>query len=151
MKIEKGTLVTLEYELYVDGFDGELIESIIADEPAVFLCGHEEMLETFEEKLIGLQAGDSFKFSLTKEQAYGDDDEEAFAEFPKDVFIEGDDSELPEIGDYVPMEDEDGIVFDGIAIEITDDYVIIDFNHPLAGEDLYFTGKVIKVEEVPAE
>jgi FKBP-type peptidyl-prolyl cis-trans isomerase SlyD len=49
------------------------------------------------------------------------------------------------------MEDEDGTVFDGVAIEITDDFVIIDFNHPLAGEDLYFTGKIIKVEDAPVE
>ncbi|MBN2776063.1 MAG: FKBP-type peptidyl-prolyl cis-trans isomerase [Bacteroidales bacterium] len=150
MEIKNGTLVTLEYDLYVEGFDGELIESVTSDEPAVFLCGNEEMLETFEEKLIGLKAGDSFKFSLTKEQAYGDEDDEAYAEFPKDVFTDGD-GQLPEVGDYVPMEDEDGTVFDGVAIEITDDFVIIDFNHPLAGEDLYFTGKIIKVEDAPAE
>lgn len=147
MKIQKNSLVTLEYDLYVDGYDGELIESIQSDEPAIFVVGNEEMLETFEEKLIGLQAGDQFKFSLTKDEAYGDEDEEAFAEFPKDIFLEGKDATLPEEGDYVPMEDEDGTVFDGIAIEITDDFVVIDFNHPLAGEDLYFTGKIIKVEE----
>ncbi len=151
MKIQNGTLVTIEYDLYVDGFDGELIESIKADEPAIFLVANEEMLETFEEKLIGLEAGDTFKFSLSKEEAYGDEDEEAVAEFPKDVFLEEDDSKLPEVGDYIPMEDESGTVFDGVAIEITEDYVVIDFNHPLAGESLYFTGKVLKVEEAKAE
>ncbi|PLX05804.1 MAG: peptidylprolyl isomerase [Marinilabiliales bacterium] len=147
MKIQKNSLVTLEYDLYVDDYDGELIESVKSDEPAVFVVGGEEMLETFEEKLIGLKAGDVFKFSLSKDEAYGDEDEEAIAEFPKDIFLEDDDAKLPEVGDYVPMEDEDGTVFDGIAIEITKEFVVIDFNHPLSGEDLYFTGKILKVEE----
>jgi len=145
MKIEKGKLVSITYDLYVDGYDGELIESAKEKEPAIFLCGEGEMLETFEEKLLGLQEGDSFKFMLSKDEAYGDEDEDAIAEFPYDIF-ENDKEGIPEIGDYVPMEDEDGTVFDGVAIEVNKDSVIIDFNHPLAGEDLYFTGKVIKVE-----
>lgn len=148
MKVENGKLVTIVYDLYVDGFEGELIESIKDKEPAIFLCGEGEMLETFEEKLVGMEVGQTFKFSLTKEEAYGEEDEEAFAEFPLDVFKD-DDGGLPEIGDYVPMEDEDGTVFDGVAIEITEDMVVIDFNHPLAGEDLYFSGKIVKVENAP--
>jgi FKBP-type peptidyl-prolyl cis-trans isomerase SlyD len=71
MKIANGKLVTIVYDLYVDGFDGELIESVKETEPAVFLFGAGEMLETFEEKLMGLQAGAAFKFSLTKVDAYG--------------------------------------------------------------------------------
>ena len=145
MKAAEGKLVTIIYDLYVDGFDGELIESVKETEPLTFLIGDGEMLETFEEKLSGLNEGDSFKFQLTKDEAYGEEDEDAIVEFPKSTFSE--DGGIPEVGDYVPMEDEDGTVFDGVAIEITDDFVVIDFNHPLAGEDLYFEGKVIKVEE----
>lgn len=145
MKIENGKLVTISYSLYVDGFNGELIETVTEAEPAVFLFGAGEMLESFEEKLKGLSAGDSFKFSLKKDEAYGDEDPEAIVEFPKTMFID-DQQGIPEIGDYVPMEDEDGNVFDGVAIDVTDDVVIIDFNHPLASEDLYFVGKVITVE-----
>lgn len=148
MKVANGKLVTIIYDLNVDGFDGELIESIQEAEPALFLCGEGEMLETFEAKLVGMQVGDTFKFTLTKEEAYGDEDEEAYAEFPLDVFRD-DEGGLPEIGDYVPMEDEDGTVFDGIAIEINEDHIVIDFNHPLAGEDLYFSGKIVKVEDAP--
>src|SRR5690554_3073615 len=102
MKVENGKLVTIIYDLNVDSYDGELIESIKEDEPAIFLCGAGEMLETFEEKLIGLKEGDSFKFSLTKDQAYGDEDEDAIAEFPIDIFEE-DEEGVPEVGDYVPM------------------------------------------------
>jgi FKBP-type peptidyl-prolyl cis-trans isomerase SlyD len=83
---------------------------------------------------------------LTKDQAYGDEDEDAIAEFPIDIFEE-DEEGVPEVGDYVPMEDEEGNIFDGIVIEIENDTVVLDFNHPLAGEDLFFVGKVIKIED----
>ncbi len=116
---------------------------------AFFLLGEDEMLETFEEKLQEFKEGDEFKFVLTKDEAYGDEDEDAVVEFPKNTF--GEDDKMPEVGDYVPMEDEDGTVFDGTVYEITDDSIFIDFNHPLAGEDLYFTGKIIKVEDAPSE
>ncbi|MDR2009837.1 MAG: FKBP-type peptidyl-prolyl cis-trans isomerase [Bacteroidales bacterium] len=149
MKVAKGKLITIIYDLYVDGFDEELIESVTEKEPLIFLLGEDEMLETFEEKLLELKEGDEFKFVLTKDEAYGDEDEDAIVEFPKSTFNE--DGELPEVGDYVPMEDEDGTVFDGTAIEITNDSVVIDFNHPLAGEDLYFVGKVLKVEDAPSK
>jgi FKBP-type peptidyl-prolyl cis-trans isomerase SlyD len=149
MKVEKGKLITITYDLYLDGFDGELIESVNEKEPLIFLLGEDEMLETFEEKLQEFKEGDEFKFVLTKDEAYGDEDEDAVVEFPKSTF--GEDDKMPEVGDYVPMEDEDGTVFDGTVYEITDDSIFIDFNHPLAGEDLYFTGKIIKVEDAPSK
>jgi FKBP-type peptidyl-prolyl cis-trans isomerase SlyD len=145
MKAENGKLISIAYKLYVDDFDGELIESVQEDAPLKLLFGEGEMLETFEEKLLNLKEGDSFKFVLTKDEAYGDEDEDAIVEFPKEMFTEND-GKLPEIGDYTPMEDEDGTVYDGIAIDITNDFVIVDFNHPLAGEDLYFEGKILKIE-----
>lgn len=145
MKAENGKQVSIIYDLHVDGFNGELIESVKESEPAKFLFGEGEMLETFEDKLRGLNEGDNFKFVLPKDEAYGDEDEDSIVEFPKNMFTEN--GELPEIGDYTPMEDEDGTVFDGITIDITDDFVIVDFNHPLAGEDLYFEGKILKVED----
>ena len=151
MKIEKGKLVSLEYDLYVEDYNGELIESIKDNEPAMFLCGEGEMLESFEAKLMGMKAGDKFKFSLSKAEAYGEEEADAFAEFPKEIFLSEENKELPEVGEYVPMQDEEGNSFDGIVADITDESLTVDFNHPLAGEDLFFVGKVLKVEEAPEE
>ncbi len=147
MKIENGKLVTLTYDLYLEGFDGELIESAGTENPLIFVFGNGDMLESFEDNLISKQKGDDFKFSLKKDQAYGEQTEEAIAEFPKDIFLQGENAELPKIGDHVPMEDNEGNKFDGIAAEITKDSVVIDFNHPLAGEDLFFTGKIVDVKD----
>jgi FKBP-type peptidyl-prolyl cis-trans isomerase SlyD len=146
MKIEKGKTVSLTYELFLDGFDGELVESVKTDNPLVFEFGNGDMLESFEEQLVNKVAGDEFKFSLDSAQAYGEEDEEAFAEFPKDLFLQGENTELPKEGDYVPMQDNEGNKFDGIVHEVKDEAIVIDFNHPLAGENLFFTGKIIDVK-----
>lgn len=147
MKIDDGKLVTLTYDLLLEGFDGELIESANEEKPLIFVFGNGDMLETFEDSIKDLKKGDEFKFSLSKDEAYGDISDDAIAEFPKDIFLQGEGAELPKVGDYVPMEDNEGNKFDGIASEIKKDAVVIDFNHPLAGEDLFFIGKVIDIAE----
>lgn len=147
MKIENGKLVTLTYDLFIKGFDDELIESATEEKPLVFVFGNGNMLETFEDSIKDKSKGEDFKFSLSKDEAYGDVSKEAVAEFPKDIFTQGENAKLPKVGDYVPMQDNEGNKFDGIAAEIKKDSVVIDFNHPLAGEDLYFIGKVIDVTE----
>jgi FKBP-type peptidyl-prolyl cis-trans isomerase SlyD len=54
-------------------------------------------------------------------------------------------------GDMVPMEDEDGNPLNGIILEIKENTVLVDFNHPLAGMDLHFTGRIIDVREPTAD
>ena len=83
---------------------------------------------------------------IPKDEAYGDIDEDLFIGFPKSEFIDETGAEdMPEEGDIVPMEDEDGIVMNAVVNEITDDHVILDFNPIYAGEDLYFIGKILDV------
>ncbi len=147
MKIEKGKIVNLTYDLHLNGFEGELVESTKPENPLVFVYGDGNMLESFESKIKDLSKGDNFKFSLSKDEAYGDEIEDAIAEFPKDVFLQEEMTELPKVGEHVPMQDAEGNRFDGIVTEIKDSSVVVDFNHPLAGEDLYFTGKIIDVKD----
>ena len=145
MKISNEKKVTFSYNLYLDGFNGELVDSADEKEPMSFVCGASDILESFEKNLIGLQAGDKFQFEIKKEDAYGEEDPEDVIEFPKSHF-EDEELENMEINDIIPMEDEDGVVFNSIIADITDDFVILNFNHPLAGEDLFFTGKILNVE-----
>ena len=74
MKIEKGTLVVLDYSLYADGPEGELIEETSGDEPFEFIFGMEEMLPKFEQALEGKAAGEAFKVAIKAEDAYGLED-----------------------------------------------------------------------------
>lgn len=149
MKIDRNSHVTLTYELRLDGAEGELIEQTGDETPLKFVFGAGKMLEMFEQKLEGLQAGDSFAFGLSADDAYGEMNPNAIVEIPKHIFMVNgkiDDNLLTE-GNSVPMQDAQGNRLNGLVLEVGEELVKMDFNHPLAGENLFFNGKVIEVRE----
>lgn len=149
MKIEAGRKVLVEYTLYLDNPEGEILEETSQEEPFVFTFKEEAMLDEFERRLEGLSVGDKFSFAVKCEDAYGPELEEAVVEFAKSLFeVDGvvDEEAIAE-GEVVDMEDDEGETHQGIVIETKDVSVVIDFNHPLAGCDLYFDGKVLEVSE----
>ncbi|MBQ9202128.1 MAG: FKBP-type peptidyl-prolyl cis-trans isomerase [Bacteroidales bacterium] len=152
MKIEDKKFVALSYDLYVGGEDGsepELMEKATEERPLTFVFGMGMMLDAFEAQLKDLAQGDSFDFVLPCAQAYGEYMEEHVAQLPKSIFeIDGKfDSQRIAVDQTVPMMTAEGQRLDGIVLEVGDEYVKMDFNHPLAGEDLHFIGKVLEVRE----
>ena len=148
-------VVTITYDLSVTDENQEkvLVESAEADAPMVFLFGHSGLPEEFETQLDGKSPGDSFEFSLTPEQAYGEYDEQALVEIPKEVFlIDGKlDEEMLQPGNFLPMADNEGNHMQAKVISIGDTAVQMDFNHPLAGMVMHFTGQVADVRDATAE
>jgi len=149
MEISRNKYVTVSYVLRLQGFEGEIVEETKEDQPLEFIFGTGRMLQMFEEKLDGLKAGDDFSFKLTADEAYGQINDEAKVDIPKNIFeVEGKiDEELIKVGNMVPMQDAQGNRLNGIVLDITDENVKMDFNHPLAGDDLYFAGAVKDVRE----
>lgn len=149
MKIERNRFVTLTYKLRLNGAEGELIEETGDEKPLEFVFGSGRMLEMFEQKLEGMSAGDAFDFELKANEAYGDVNDDAVVELPKNIFeVSGSiDDELLTVGNTVPMQDAHGNRLNGIVLEVSDEIVKMDFNHPLAGDDLHFSGSVIAVRE----
>ncbi len=147
MKITKGSKIAVNYILRADGPEGELIEETLPDDPMRFVLGEDPMLPKFEQALMGLQAGEKFKVSIVAEEAYGEELENLFVEFPKSDFIEeGElDEEIFQEGEIVPMQTPDGEMVEGVVCEVKLNSIILDFNHPLAGEDLFFEGEVVEV------
>jgi len=152
LEISKHSMVTLTYDLRIDDDQGEVIEQATTDRPLQFLYGAGTMLPKFESHLAGLKEGEPFEIRLSKNDAYGDVNEDAIVELPKNVFlVDGKfDDELIAVGNSVPMMSSNGQRLNGLVLEINDEAVKMDFNHPLAGEDLYFAGKVVEVRE-PSE
>lgn len=152
MEIKKGKQVKVQYQLRLESFDGELVEETRENEPEVFVVGDDSMLEIFENQLIGKQSGEDFRIEISAADAFGDYDPDALIEFTEEEFQElvGEDKGDFDLGAYFPMEDDDGNQYDGFITEIEEDRVVVDFNHPLAGETLYFTGKVLEVSEPKA-
>ena len=149
--IAPGKFVEISYILREAGGESEELEICPADEPFGFMIGEEQVLPKFEAALMGLNAGDSFDFKLSVEDAYGEEDGEAYVEIPKSAFIvdgELDDSVL-EVGEVVPMQTEDGDEVIGVVAEVRLNSVVVDFNHPFAGLDLHFVGEILRVLDAP--
>ena len=153
LEIGKYAMVTLTYDLRVDDENGEVVEQATEAQPLQFLYGAGAMLPKFESQLAGLREGEPFTIKLSKNDAYGEVNEDAVVELPKHVFLVGGkfDDELIKIGNTVPMMSSNGQRLNGLVLEVNDEVVTMDFNHPLAGEDLYFAGKVMAVREASDE
>ncbi len=147
MVIDQHTVVSLHYKLQEDDADGQLIEQTSEGEPLTFLFGVGQMIPQFEANLEGKSAGDHFAFGISHTEAYGPYEEEAVVALPIAIFMhEGQlDQELIKPGQMVPLRDEEGNLLYGTVEEVRDDSVIMDFNHPMAGIDLYFTGQIESV------
>ncbi len=152
MTIAKDKVVSVIYELRTEE-GGEIIEKAVAETPLTFHCGAGQMLEKFESNLMGLSVGSGFEFKLTTEEAYGPASEEAVIDLPLNIFeVDGEfDSEMIKEGNVVPMQDSSGRRMNGIVLEVGAETVKMDFNHPLAGDDLFFKGEVIEVREATQE
>ncbi|MDP4207896.1 MAG: peptidylprolyl isomerase [Bacteroidota bacterium] len=150
MVIEKNKVVSLVYELQVDG---EVIESLNEDRPLTFIYGTGALLPKFEANISGLKVGDAFSFELKSEDAYGLATEDAVVEIPKSVFeIDGEfDNEMVKEGNAIPMMDGEGNRLNGVVVAVNAETITMDFNHPLAGDDLSFKGSVVEVREASAE
>jgi len=153
MIAEKNSVVSIVYELRTGSKDGEVVESLTSENPLTFVYGTGGMLPKFEEHLSGLTSSDSFEFMLNIEDAYGPVVENAIVHVPKSVFeIDGKiDENLMQVGSMVPMMDAEGRRLNGQVVAIEGDAVKMDFNHPMAGNDLFFKGEVTEVREATEE
>lgn len=154
MKISKDKYVAVTYDLNVgEGDEWELMEKATEALPLKFIFGMGMMLPAFEKALDGLEVGEEFNFSLAPADAYGEYDESHVLDLPKNIFeVNGKfDSEMIQEGNTVPMMDSNGNRLNGSVLEVKEDVVVMDFNHPLAGETLHFSGKVIDVHDASAE
>ena len=153
MKVAKNKVVTLTYELRSKDEKGEIIQKVDENRPFVHLFGLGALLPAFEDNLDSLTPGDSFGFHLNADEAYGNTSNEAIIELDKSIFEidEKINEEIVAVGKMVAMQDENGRPIDGLVLELKDKTIVMDFNHPLAGEDLYFSGKITDVREATEE
>lgn len=147
MKIGNNAFVALSYDLIVEG---EIVDKATAEKPLEFIYDAGFLLPSFEENIKDLKAGDSFAFTLKAADAYGEIMPEAVVELPKSVFmVDGAIEEgMLELGNQIPMMDNQGNQMIGKVVGVTDEMVKMDFNHPLAGKTLNFAGKIESVREV---
>lgn len=143
-------VVSLSYELSLS--NGNLADEATADEPLVFIHVIGQTLPAFDDRINGLSVGEKFSFSLTSEEGYGESNPNFIVDIPKNIF-DGPDvpKDILQVGATLPMQDQEGNPMDGIVMEIGDESVKMDFNHPLAGEALNFKGTVVDVRDATPE
>lgn len=148
----KNNYITVSYKLYVsDGEDikDDLVEECSIEHPFQFISKLGCVLPAFEDEIDPLKAGDTFDFVIPCEKAYGEFDEKLMFDVPKNIFmVDGKfDSEHIYEGNIIPLQGEDGSRFNGVVIEVKENEVTIDLNHPRAGQDLHFVGTVVTHRE----
>jgi FKBP-type peptidyl-prolyl cis-trans isomerase SlyD len=154
MTIEQNKVVSVHYTLNEGTPEGQLVESTNGGEPLAFIYGVGMMIPAFEANLTGLTIGDTFAFGIPAAEAYGEYDPSALVEVPKQIFEhEGNIPDgLLEVGNVLPLQDQEGNRMQGMVAHVGDETVKLDFNHPMAGVDLFFTGHVEGVRDAdPAE
>lgn len=155
-KIEPGKYVELGYDLYQINADGTktLVHQTDENDPEKLVFGVTRgVIVPLEKAIEGLQAGDTFAVDVKAEEAFGPVDPEQVATLPKEVFeVDGKfDAEVVKPGALLPMMTADGYRINGVVKEVTDKDVVMDFNHPLAGKDVSFAGKILLVRESSPE
>ncbi len=153
MKIAEGHLVELDYVLKIE--DGEVVESSAEEGPLQYLHGNGEIPERLEAALTGLEVGAKLDLTLTPDEAFGEYDLDSLttvprSEFPEDTELETD--QWIEVGVEVEgQEDEGTYEIDMRVVEINDDSVILDANHPLAGKTITYSVEVREFHEASDE
>ncbi|MFC3152176.1 FKBP-type peptidyl-prolyl cis-trans isomerase [Litoribrevibacter euphylliae] len=142
-KIAEGMEVTLHFAIMLS--DGAVVDSNFETQPATFVMGDGNLLPGFEEVMVGLTAGDEQTFTLLPEKAFGQPNPNNVQSFKRDQFAE--DMNL-EPGLMLSFADANKAELPGVVKSVLENEVIVDFNHPLAGETLEFKVKIVNVQPV---
>ena len=156
-EIKFGQYVELAYKVTTVDPDNneELMHEFKAETPDRFVYGIEQgMIEGFANRIKGLKQGDKFDFTLEPAEAFGEINPEMIMSLEKSIFAGPDgkfDEENVKVNSVIPMMTQDGHRVQGVVVNITNEQVMMDFNHPLAGEKVHYVGEVITVRESTAE
>jgi len=139
--VQDGVVVSMEYTLHVDG---ELLDSSEGQGPLQFLVGYGNIISGLESEMMGMKIGDSKDVVVQPADGYGEFDEEAFMDVPRDQFPK--DMKL-EVGSELTVRDNQDNARMAFVDGIEGDTITLNFNHPLAGDELRFHVKVVALRE----
>ena len=146
MSVARNKVVTLDYVLRDSS--GRVLEQTEADEPFVYLHGLGQLVPGLERRLDGMEPGQSCDVVVPPEEGHGMPDPEGQFEVPRDAFPPA--QEL-EVGDMLVGETDDGEVVPVRVLKVLPTSVLVDANHPLAGQTLHYSVKVIEVRDATPE
>ncbi len=145
-EINMHSLILMHYSISLP--NGSMIESSFDDEPIEITMGHGDLTEGMELAIYGLKEGDTQTLTLTPEQGFGFREEDNISDMPISDFPE---DMPPEPGLAFSFETPDGEEIPGTVLSVKGDEVEVDFNHPLAGQELVFTVEILGINNAHAE
>lgn len=131
--VGKDMVVTFHYTLKNE--TGDVLDSSTGSEPLSYLHGYKNIVPGLENALLGKAVGAQFQVTVEPAEGYGEREDEMMIEVPKSEW------DLPEHvgpGEIVELQSAEGHVVPAVIVEIGADVVVLDANHPLAGEQLFF-------------
>ncbi len=149
-------LISVSYRMYVHDSESpteSLTEECKSFHPFRFITHLGMVLKAFEDELEKLPVGSHFDFVITPENAYGEFQEDLMFDVPKSAFeVDGEfDKRHIKDGNVIQLQDKDGQLYNATVIEVKDEAVTIDLNHPHAGDTLHFIGDVLQNREATSQ
>ena len=139
--VKKGDRIKVQYTGTLQ--DGTIFDKSKEEEPLEFTVGSGQIIPGFDKAVEGMKLNEEKKVTIKPEDAYGKRDETAIREYLKKALPE---NFKPEKGMVIRLQDQTGRAIPGTIIDITENTITIDLNHPLAGKDLTFNIKVVGIE-----
>ena len=136
--IQNGKKVKIDYTLFVNG---EIFDTSKGTEPLEYIHGSGQIIPGLERSLEGLKPGDEQKVHVGPDDAYGPIHPQAIIQVPREQIQDRN----VEAGMILSAKNDDGQTMQGVVTEVTENSVTVDFNHPLAGKELYFEILIIDV------
>lgn len=140
MKVEQGKKVEIFYTVTVDG---EVVEASSPGKPLSYIHGHRQLLPSIQRHLEGRKIGDICDFVLQPREAYGEPKPEAYEKVSYDQLPP---REQLKIGMILQEDQTDGRKKIGRVVQMTDEGVLLSFDHPMAGKTLYYHVEIKNIE-----
>jgi FKBP-type peptidyl-prolyl cis-trans isomerase SlpA len=143
--VHPGSFLTLHYRL--TGPQGDELINTFNDKPATLSLGTGQLAPAIEQRLLGLAEGTHTRFELAPGEAFGQRNPELQQRVKRSLLAQlGDPDETYAVGDVLEFPTPDGQgSYAGVVRELGEDWILFDFNHPLAGEAVSFEVQLIGV------
>lgn len=139
-KAKQGDTVSVHYTGKLE--DGKVFDSSLKREPLQFTLGEGKIIPGFEVAVVGMSAGEKKTITLPPEEAYGPRREDVVVEMGRDKLPEGVE---PQVGQRLQLTSADGQTLVAMIVDVREDAIVLDGNHPLAGKVLIFEIELVKI------
>ncbi len=139
-QVEKGNAVSVHYHGKLT--DGTTFDSSEGREPLSFTAGSGQVIKGFDEAVLDMKVGEKKTVNIPVAHAYGERNSDMVMEYPKSEFPA---DMNPQVGMELQMGDDSGNVFPVVIVEVGEETVLLDANHPLAGQDLVFEIELVSI------